>query len=158
MIFVDTAAFLAIENRWDAHHEEALGYWRFCVEKLRSLVTSDYILDESYTIIRLWAGHRVAVEFGEAVRASRLLRVEHITQEILEAAWRNFRDFGEQEFSFTDCTSFALMQRLAVEAVFTFDAHFSRQGRFHINPNPLSTFNIPPSTHFPPQTLPHPVL
>jgi uncharacterized protein len=135
MIFVDTAAFLAIENRRDAHHEEALRYWRSCLEKGKPLVTSDYVLDESYTIIRVRAGHSVAVQFGEAVRASRLLRIEHITPEIFEAAWRIFRDFAEHDFSFTDCTSFALMQSLGLESAFTFDSHFARYGRFLINPD-----------------------
>jgi predicted nucleic acid-binding protein len=134
MIFVDTAAFLAIENRRDAHHEEALRYWRSCLEKGKPLVTSDYVLDESYTIMRVRAGHTVAVQFGEALRASRLLRVEHITPETIEAGWRIFKDFSDHAFGFTDCTSFALMQRLGIEAAFTFDAHFGQYGRFLINP------------------------
>ena len=97
-------------------------------------MTSDYVLDESYTIIRVRAGHAIAVQFGEAVRASRLLRVEHVTPDVIEAAWVLFKDFADQEFSFTDCTSFILMQRLGIEAAFTFDARFREYGRFLINP------------------------
>jgi predicted nucleic acid-binding protein len=134
MIFVDTAAFLAMENRRDTRHEEALGYRRSCLEKGILLVTSDYVLDESYTIIRIRAGHATAVQFGEALRASRVLRVEHVTPEAVEAAWRIFRDFADHEFSFTDCTSFALMQSLGIEAAFTFDAHFRQYGHFLVNP------------------------
>ena len=60
MIFVDTAAFLAIENRRDVHHDEAVRYQLACLKKGAPLVTSDYVLDESYTIIRIRAGHGVA--------------------------------------------------------------------------------------------------
>jgi predicted nucleic acid-binding protein len=134
VIFADTAAFLAIENRRDAHHEEALGYQRACLKKGKLIVTSDYVLDESYTIIRMRAGHGVAVQFGEALRASRLLRIENVTQETIEAAWRLFKDFSDHEFSFTDCTSFVLMERLGIEAAFTFDVHFRQYGRFLVHP------------------------
>ena len=134
MIFIDTAAFLAIENRRDSHHEEALSYQRACLKKGKTLVTSDYVLDESYTIIRVRAGHSIAVQFGEALRASRLLRIEHVAPDVIEAAWLLFKDFADHEFSFTDCTSFVLMQRLGIEAAFTFDSHFRQYGRFLINP------------------------
>jgi predicted nucleic acid-binding protein len=124
MIFVDTAAFLAIENRRDAHHEEALAFPDICLRGDDPLVTSDYVLAESYTIIRLRAGHAVAVEFGEDVRASRVLRVEYLTRETLDAALQIFKAFGDKKFSFTDCTSFALMERLQISAASTFDEHF----------------------------------
>jgi predicted nucleic acid-binding protein len=134
MIFVDTAAFLAIENRRDAHHEEALAFRDGCLGIGDPLVTSDYVLAESYTIIRLRAGHSVAVEFGEDVRASRILRVEYLTRETLEAGWQIFKAFADKEFSFTDCTSFALMERLQISTAFTFDEHFRQYGKFVIRP------------------------
>ncbi len=134
MIFVDTAAFLAIENLRDTHHAEALTYQRSCLKKEKPLVTSDYVLDETYTIIRVRAGHAIAVQFGEALRASRLIRVEYVTPETIESAWHIFKRFTEHEFSFTDCTSFVLMERLGIETAFTFDAHFRQYGRFLVNP------------------------
>ena len=134
MIFVDTSAFLAIENLRDTHHEEALSYQRSCLKKGRPLATSDYVLDETYTIIRIRAGHAIAVQFGEALRASRLMRVEYLTPDTIESAWRIFKTFADHEFSFTDCTSFVLMERLGLEAAFTFDAHFRQYGRFLVNP------------------------
>ena len=42
----------------------------------------------------------------------------------LEAAWRIAQAFPDQDFSFTDCTSFALMERRGIDEAFTFDAHF----------------------------------
>ena len=43
MIFVDTSAFLAIENRLDAHHSRALSLRDAWLKKAQSLVTSDYV-------------------------------------------------------------------------------------------------------------------
>jgi predicted nucleic acid-binding protein len=134
MIFVDTAAFLAIENRRDTHHERALAFREASLGDGRTFVTSDYVLDESYTLIRLRAGHAVAVQFGEDVRASRVLRIEHVTPEVVEAAWRIFKAFADKEFSFTDCTSFALMEHLGISTAFTFDEHFRQYGQFVVQP------------------------
>ena len=133
MIFVDTSAFLAVENRLDTHHSRALSLRDAWLKKGQTLVTSDYVLDESYTIIRLRAGHPVAVQFGEAIRHSQLLRIAYVTREIIEEAWRLFKAYTDHEFSFTDCTSFCLMERLSISAVFTFDSHFKEYGRFQVN-------------------------
>jgi predicted nucleic acid-binding protein len=134
MIFIDTSAFLAIENRQDAHHILALDFKDSCLKAGQTLITSDYVLDESYTIIRSRAGHRIAVQFGEALRASHLLRIEFITPEIIEKAWQVFKDFTDHDFIFTDCTSFVLMERLHLPPAFTLDAHFKEYGRFLVKP------------------------
>ena len=134
MIFIDTSAFLAIENREDSYHDSALEFRDTCIKSRRMFVTSDYVLDESYTIIRLRAGHKIAVDFGEAIRSSRFMRIEHVTQEILEKAWKIFRTYGDHEFSFTDCTSFALMEQLNINTAFAFDSHFRQYGKFNLKP------------------------
>lgn len=131
---MDTSAFLAIENRRDANHRRALACRDESLEGGEPLVTSDYVLDESYTIIRLRAGHPIAVEFGEAVRASRVLRVESVTPQILDRAWVIFKTFSDKTFSFTDCTSFALMEELGITTVFTVDEHFRQYGAFTVKP------------------------
>lgn len=134
MIFVDTSAFLALENRRDTHHSKGLVFKDTCIRTGQTLITSNYVLDESYTIIRLRAGHAVAVQFGEILRKSQFIRIEYITPEIIEEAWQLFRAFADHDFSFTDCTSFALMERLHINNAFTFDAHFRQYGRFSIKP------------------------
>jgi uncharacterized protein len=134
MIFVDTSGFLAIENRHDACHELSIEFRDTCLKSGVTLLTSDYVLDESYTIIRLRAGHKTAVGFGEAIRTSRLIYVEYVTTEIIEQAWKIFRTYADHDFSFTDCTSFALMERLGISDAFGFDSHFREYGGFILKP------------------------
>jgi len=128
IVFVDTSAFLAFKNRRDALHTEALAVKTRLLDAGKSFLTSDYVLDESYTIIRLRAGHRIAVEFGEELRASRLVRVEYLTPDWIEAAWVLFKRYGDKDFSFTDCTSFVLMQKLGLREALAFDGHFTQAG------------------------------
>lgn len=140
MIFVDTSAFLAIENRRDSYHSKAIRFRDSCLKAGSVLVTSDYVLDETYTILRVRAGHGIAVQFGEAIRASRLLQVEFVSPEILDKAWRLFKGYPDKDFSFTDCTSFIVMERLRISTAFTFDAHFRQYGRFTAKPSvPIGT-------------------
>jgi predicted nucleic acid-binding protein len=40
--------------------------------------------------------------------------------------------YADKGFSFTDCTSFALMERLDINTVFAFDDHFTQYGKFMI--------------------------
>ena len=134
MIFVDTAAFLAIENRKDAHHDRSVRFRDACVKSREIFVTTDYVLDESYTIIRIKAGHSIATGFGEAVRGTSLIQVEYLTRERIEEAWDIFKTYSDHDFSFTDCTSFALMQYLSIDTVFTFDHHFREFGKFIMKP------------------------
>jgi len=134
MIFLDTSAFLAIENRKDAHHQKALSFRDELLTKGMALITTDYVLDECYTLLRLRASHRVAVEFGEAVQGSSLIRTEYMTPEILEKAWHIFKYFKDKEFSFMDCTSFAFMESQGIKAAFGFAEHFRQYGKITLLP------------------------
>lgn len=134
MIFVDTSAFLAIENKRDTHHKRAVSFRDHCLKNGLQLITSDHILDESYTIVRFKAGHSLAISFGEDLRRSRLLRIEYVTQVILNKAWHIFKSFADHDFSFTDCVSFAIMEQLHIKTVFSFDAHFKGYGKFLLKP------------------------
>lgn len=111
-----------------------------CLKAGSVLVTSDYVLGETHTILRVRAGHGIAVQFGEAIRASRLLHVKFVSPEILDKAWRLFKGYPDKDFSFTDCTSFIVMERLRISTAFTFDAHFRQYGRFTAKPSvPIGT-------------------
>jgi predicted nucleic acid-binding protein len=127
-VFVDTIAWLALYDRNDRFHHEAKGKLSDIQKNRIDLVTSDYILDESLTIVRLRVNHAAAVVFGTALLNSRIVQMIHLTEADKSAAWEIFRKFSDKDFSFTDCTSFAVMKRLGLQSCFTFDAHFGQMG------------------------------
>lgn len=59
---------------------------------------------------------------------SRVIRRVFVEEELESAGWDLFVRYDDQEFSFTDCTSFALMPRSGVEDALTFDDGFRRAG------------------------------
>ena len=122
---------MAIEDLDDANHTIAIDYRdkiRVGDTPFRRLYTSNYVIDEALTLLRTHCGHRVTVLLRKTLEASRLLNVLWITESLEKAAWGIFEKHTDKEFSFTDCTSFALMEAEAIRNVFTFDQHFSQYG------------------------------
>lgn len=127
-VFVDTGALAALAHRDDQNHPAA----RRCLKRLarerRPLVTSTYVLDELFTLLRFRWNHATAVAFGESLARSRWCRTLDIDEATRQTAWQLFASHADQTFSFTDCTSFALMRELDLREAFAFDHHFAAAG------------------------------
>ena len=54
-----------------------------------------------------------------AVAARR--RLIDVSEDVRHLAWELFVRYADQMYSFTDCTSFALMRTMHVQEAFTFD-------------------------------------
>ncbi len=121
-IFVDTGAWYAVADCSDRHHAEGT---RFYLDRApaRDLVTSDLVVAETWALLAAHLGRSAAQAFWGTLRD---LQVPILTLDPvdLEAAWRIAQAFADQDFSFTDCASFAVMERRGIEDVFAFDAHF----------------------------------
>jgi len=130
-IFIDTSAWIAMAVARDQYHRKAASFYRKISKRNAILITSNYILLETYTRIRYDDGHRKAVSFHrivlEATRTGRL-RVEWVIPSIDQEAWKIFESYEDQDFSFVDCTSFVICRRLKVQEVFGFDEHFRTMG------------------------------
>ncbi len=130
-LFVDTSAFLALEDRDDRNHSSAIEFrdnLRDSRTPYRMLYTTNYVFDETITLIRAQLGHPAAVSFGEGIKSSRLVNLLWISPETDYEAWNIFKKYRDKDFSFTDCTSFAMMKGEEIESVFAYDKHFSQYG------------------------------
>jgi predicted nucleic acid-binding protein len=131
-LFVDTSAFVALANEADRNHTAAKKLLRSAGKKRRALVTSTYVVDETLTVVRMHLGHPAAVKVGEALMLSAWCRVVDVGGETREAAWQIFVRYADQTFSFTDCTSFALMRAMGLGEAFTFDLRDFRAAGFGV--------------------------
>ena len=120
-IFVDTGAFVALVDRRDRRHRLARRFLRLLARTSRPLVTSNYVVDEALTLVRVRVGHAQAVQLGERLLKSSWCRVLEVGEDVQTAAWELFVRYDDQVFSFTDCTSFALMRSMGLADAFTFD-------------------------------------
>jgi len=127
-IFADTSAWLALHDRNDKYHQEALTKSYQIKQQKLEIVTSDYILDESITIILFRVSHSSALLFGESILSSRIVNLINIDKAYLQKTIKCFKKFQDKRFSFTDCTSYVLMKDLKIQKAFTFDDHFRQMG------------------------------
>jgi len=126
MIFVDTSFWIALRNRRDPHHEEAVALLGQLSDA--PLVTSNHVRGETWTYLRRRAGHGAAVGFLDAVERSPRVRVLAIGAKREDEALRWLRRHDEREYSFVDATSFALMRSSKIRQALAFDGDFSAAG------------------------------
>jgi len=128
VIFLDTGAFVARYARRDGQHSRATRAWAE-IEKLRNACfTSNFVLDETFTLLGRQTSYAFAAERARALLGSKALTILRPDAEDELAALDLFARFADQKVSFTDCTSFALMRRHRLSRVFTFDRHFVAAG------------------------------
>jgi len=125
VIFVDTGAWFAVAVRNDPDHVGAMQWLR---SNHKPLVTTDYIVAETATLLRMrdktLRGHRLASRVATSLLRGEAALLEKVTEGDLERALTVFRTYRDHLFSFVDCTSFMVMERLGIQSAFAFDRHF----------------------------------
>ena len=127
-IFADANGWIALNSKKDQLHNAAVTINKELLQSGHRYMTTNFVLDETYTALLTKVGHFAAVDFGERIRGARTVQVIHITQDIEEKAWTLFKQYYDKDFSFTDCTSFVVMQQLNLTEALTNDHHFEQIG------------------------------
>ncbi len=131
MIFVDTGAWIALSDRKDQHHGDAVEIYTRLKRQKERLSTTDYLIDETVTRLRYDLSHSVAVKFLDFIERAEetdVLTVIRINETLSQEAKRLFRQYDSAKLSFTDCTSFAVCQMYKISEAFAFDQHFTMVG------------------------------
>jgi predicted nucleic acid-binding protein len=129
MILVDSGAWYALADNQERHHGHALSLFsRTMKGEFGRVLTTDYILDETYTLLRMRLG-------AHSVRAMRDLQAKSSSLQLLRVSDTDFDraldlmlTHDDRRWSFTDCTSFILMRDLQITNAFTFDHNFAEAG------------------------------
>lgn len=133
-VFVDTSAFCALTIPKDQYNLAAKVIYKRIQERNAIIYSSDYVMDEVYTLLKTRSSHATSVKFMDQVDKSGVI-ILHITEDIEAYAKTIFRQFKDKKLSFTDCTSFALINQFDIDAVFAFDEHF----RYHPYSHPVES-------------------
>jgi len=127
-VFVDTAGFLALWDAGDQHHAAAFRVQQELIRKRRHFLTTEYVADETVTLLLARHSHGAATDFLDTIERSEALRLEWIDPARFHAAASWFRRQGHKQWSFTDCVSFAVTRELRIRDAFTTDHHFRQAG------------------------------
>jgi uncharacterized protein len=131
MIFVDTGAWFASVVPWDTNHVAAVAWLG---QNQETLITTDYILDETLTLLRVRKESERAFTLGEKLLDGQLGELYFLQETDLRNAWNVFRNFADKEWSFTDCTAKVAMENLGLKTAFAFDQHFRQFGTVQVLP------------------------
>jgi len=124
-VFVDTGAWFAYFVRRDPDHNLAR---KWVSNNDSPLITSDYILDELFTLLKLRESYAVAVAAGKILIEKKICQIIKVNPDDFARAWNVFIQFSDKGWSFTDCTSKVIMERLNITVAFSFDEHFDQFG------------------------------
>lgn len=131
MIFVDTGAWVATVASKDSNHTAAV---RWVEQNRLPLVTTDYVIDETLTLLKARDRADKALELGTDFFGGELTKIHLVEESEILAAWQIYRTFTDKDWSFTDCTSKVVMDNLGVLQAFSFDHHFRQFGSVQVVP------------------------
>jgi predicted nucleic acid-binding protein len=119
-LFVDTSIFYAAADRSDRGNARA----KAIIAGGDRLLTTDHVLIETWLLIQRRLGANAADRFWASARAG-AVAIESVEAADLERAWGIGESFPDQAFSIVDRTSFAVLQRIGVNRVASFDQDFA---------------------------------
>jgi uncharacterized protein len=127
-VFVDTGGWMACADRADPVHVPCRAARDAALEVGQTLITTDFVIDETLTLIRFRLGLSAANDWWQQIDGSRRLRWERVENDRFERARHLFFQYRDKDLSFTDCTSIAVMRELKLTTVITTDRHFRHVG------------------------------
>jgi predicted nucleic acid-binding protein len=124
IVLVDSGAVLALLNRNDRWHSQAVAVLQELTAEKAILVMTNFLVAETHALVLVRLGRELAREWLLTFDWN-VLRVSPEDERHARSIIENYRD---KDFSFTDATSFALMQRYGIKVAFTFDRHLRQFG------------------------------
>jgi predicted nucleic acid-binding protein len=127
-VFVDTGAWFAAQVVDDAHHGDAAETLKGLIALPVVLVTTNHVVGETYTLLRVTRGHEACRRFLDSLEASARLERLFVGENLERRAFAILDRYRDHDFSFVDATSFALMRAERIRHAFAFDSHFVTAG------------------------------
>jgi len=127
-IFVDTSGFFSLLSSHDDAHKHAVEIVTKAKQTNQLFITTDYIIDETATLLNARGiGHLAGILF-ETVNSSHVCRIEWMDQERFAKTQTYYIKHMDHAWSFTDCFSFVIMKELKLQNALTKDTHFKEAG------------------------------
>jgi predicted nucleic acid-binding protein len=127
-IFIDTSGFFAMLASDDERHVVAAKLVGGARKRKRGFITTDYVLDETATLLKARRRTHVIAKLFRQLDQSRACRIEWTDSERFQKVREFFLKHADQAWSFTDCLSFVVMSELRLREALTKDAHFHQAG------------------------------
>lgn len=124
-VFFDTSAIYSFGNKND---EKGLRIKDFLKEQPVLLITTNFILAESLSLITKRHGKQMGTQIGELLHKSSFVDLYYLDKALQEKAWDLYKKYKDKNFDFIDSTSFIFCKEQGINEALTLDRHFSQMG------------------------------
>ncbi len=131
MVFIDTSALYAVLDADDLNHVQAKNTWRRLLESREKLLTTNYVLIETFALVQRRLGMKAVRTLDKDVLP--VIDVFWVGESVHKSSVSNLLKTGHRRLSLVDHISFTVMRSMEISTAFTFDSHFVEQG-FHSIP------------------------
>jgi len=132
-VFIDTSAFIALNDKSDQYFQKASKYLLSEINNLSlTFYTSNLVIAETYTRLLYKTHFRAAQQFLETI-AIIDIDVLYSDNELEQSAKYFLTKYANLKISYTDAVSFAIMTKKNIPSAFSFDKHFEIAG-FQLKP------------------------
>jgi predicted nucleic acid-binding protein len=125
MIFLDTSAIYALADSRDPNHRVAIGQLQEILNHGEELLTHNYVLLESVSLLQARLGLPTAAKFA---KESAAFVIEWVDKDLHASGIRELEKSGKRRCSLVDHISFLVMKRRKVTTAFVFDSDFKAEG------------------------------
>jgi predicted nucleic acid-binding protein len=126
-VLVDASAYFALLDNDDDYHAQALIIRDRLIAESWRLFTTSFVLAETHALLLNRLSQEIATRFLQDLEQSTTTLV-WVTPADVQNAKAIIYQYDDKDFSLTDATSFAVMERLRIPYAFTFDRHFAQYG------------------------------
>jgi len=127
-VFIDSSAWLAVLDKNDPHHSEAVELYDRLLKSQTVFVTTILVVAETQIVLRRRAGHGTAVAFLKNANESPRIKIIYPDAQLEAEAKRILHQYQDQDFSLADAISFAFMRQNGLTEAFAYDRHFATAG------------------------------
>lgn len=127
-VFVDTVGWVALLNKSDVLHEEALHVLEDLRHQGAHLVTTEFVLLEVADALSEPFLRTNTADFIAGLRGCSFLTIVPLSQQLFADGLTIYSQRPSRGWSLTDCTSFVTMNQRSISVALTSDHHFEQAG------------------------------
>jgi predicted nucleic acid-binding protein len=137
-LFVDTSGWFPLVDNENPAHDRVVLALRTAVQKKRRIVTTNLVIAETHALIMRRIHRTAAIAFVREVSRAPNIVVSSTPEYEAAADTEWLSRYADQDFSFTDAVSFAVMSDRGIREALALDNHFVIAG-FSLLPAPART-------------------
>jgi predicted nucleic acid-binding protein len=128
LVYVDAAGWIALVNRRDSLHTQAVRIYRQLLQEQCQYITASAVLLEVGNWLSPASLRGLAINLLDRIEHSSRIEVVHVTPELYSKGWELYSNRLDKDWGAIDCISFVIMQERNLTKALTSDHHFEQAG------------------------------